>query len=64
MSQDLIVDTFFLVFSGAAPKNIHKGQWPIHSSPLSVALAQDAPPQRLAPTPALTEVLDQGRETQ
>jgi hypothetical protein len=48
----------FLVFSGAAPDNTQKGQWPVRSSPLSVVLAQDAPPQHLAPAPALTDALD------
>lgn len=54
----------YLVFTGAAPKNIRKGQWTVRASPLSVLLVKNAPPQHLAPAPALTDALDQGRETQ
>ena len=48
----------WLVFSGEAPDNIRKGQWPVRSSPLSVALAEKAVTRPLAPGPALTDALD------
>jgi hypothetical protein len=41
----------YLGFSGAAPENMLKGQWPVVDSPLSVRLATDAP--RIPDQPAL-----------
>ena len=49
----------YLAFSGTAPDNVLKGQWPVVDSPLSVAVVQDdgvtieSTPARLAPRKAL-----------
>jgi len=49
----------YLAFTGEAPDNVLKGQWPVVHSPLSVAVTQDAgrlvasEPARLAPRTAL-----------
>ncbi len=48
----------WLVFNGQAPDNLRKEQWPVHSSPLSVALAEKTAVTPLAPATALTDVLD------
>ncbi|HYQ92502.1 MAG TPA: hypothetical protein VES89_10620 [Candidatus Competibacteraceae bacterium] len=51
----------YLVFTGAEPTLIVKGQWPIHGSPLSVIFAAEAgsqipPPDRLAVQRSLIEL--------
>ena len=49
----------YLAFTGTAPDNVLKGQWPVVNSPLSVAVVQDDgvkiefSPARLAPRKAL-----------
>ncbi len=49
----------YLAFTGTAPDNVLKGQWPVVDSPLSVAVVQEdgatmeATPARLAPRKAL-----------
>ncbi|MDX2458080.1 MAG: M1 family aminopeptidase [Gammaproteobacteria bacterium] len=50
----------YLAFTGTAPDNVLKGQWPVVNSPMSVAVIQDNgvkiefSPARLAPRKALT----------
>jgi hypothetical protein len=50
----------YLAFTGSAPDNVLKGQWPVVDSPMSVAVVQEdgvtvkASPARLAPRKALT----------
>jgi hypothetical protein len=39
----------YLAFSGSAPDNVLKGQWPVQDSPLSVTLVEASGPTRLAP---------------
>jgi len=48
----------WLVFSGEAPDNIRKGQWPVGFSPLSVVLVDKPVTRHLAPAPALSDALD------
>ncbi len=46
----------YLGFRGDEPTNVAKGQWPVLDSPMSVAFADDAPPQApLAPREALID---------
>jgi len=47
----------YLGFTGDEPENVHKGQWPVTRSPLSVVLADGpAPALVLEPRPALAEL--------
>lgn len=46
----------YLGFAGDPPDNVLKGQWPARASPLSVALAEDAPPLALPQRAPLTEL--------
>jgi len=54
----------YLAFTGAAPDNVLKGQWQVLDSPLSVDLAPPGTPRApmsLAPRPALTMLIGDGR---
>ena len=54
----------YLAFTGTAPDNVLKGQWPVVNSPMSVTVAQEdgvtveASPARLAPRSALVSATE------
>ena len=52
----------YLAFSGPAPTNRLKGQWPVARSPLKVVLGDEEAATELAPHPALSRLAETGRE--
>lgn len=46
----------YLAFAGTAPDNVLKGEWPVMSSPLSVALVDAAPALKLKPRSPLAQL--------
>lgn len=52
----------YLAFSGPAPTNRLKGQWPVSRSPLKVLLGEGAVNAELAPRPSLSVLVETGRE--